>query len=122
MCNHIKNKEEMWKWWKDEDDKTMLECKDKDGMTPLLTATASGSVGAVNSFIGRPDDDDEPDCIDEQFYADVSATDSRECNAIHLAVENGDVNVLKVRLATFVIVRICKCVHANYAVQKCCIV
>ena len=38
MCNHIKDGEVMWKWWKDEDNQTMLECKDKDGMTPLLTA------------------------------------------------------------------------------------
>ena len=116
MCNRIEDGETMLKWWKDEDDKTMLECKDKDGMTPLLTATASGSVGAVNSFIVKPGDD-QPDGDDEQFEANVSAADSRECNVIHLAVENGDVNVLKVRWAMFVIVYICKFAHANYAVQ-----
>ncbi|XP_065898915.1 transient receptor potential cation channel subfamily A member 1 homolog isoform X2 [Dysidea avara] len=110
MCkDKDKNKTTMLKWWKDEDDKTMLECKDKDGMTPLLTATVFGSIGAVNLFIVKPGDDepvgkpsdgeqdDEPgdDANDDKYNANVSATDNRECNVIHLAVENGDVNVLK---------------------------
>jgi len=75
---------------------THLEHKDKHKKTPLLTATASGSVKAMRALVAS-DDQIDADYDDEQYEAFISATDNRERNVIHLAVETGDVNVLKVR-------------------------
>jgi len=88
-----------------------LECKDKDHKTPLLTATAFGSVRAMDVFVPKvlvPKDDqidfdENDDDDDEKYDALVSATDNRDSNIFHIAVETGDVNVLKVRWITFVI-------------------
>ena len=79
-----------------------LEHEDKDKRTPLLTATASGSVEAMHLFAtgyGMEDDDQHDYRMedDDQYEAIISAVDSKECNVIHLAVETGDVNVLKVK-------------------------
>lgn len=113
MFNRKKDKETMLEWWKDEDDKTILECEDKDGRTPLLIATASGSVSAMNIFVGKPCDN-ETDAGDEKYNAVVSATDNRDSNVVHIAVETGDVNVLKVR---WMIIVICICRFPMVVIQ-----
>ena len=69
-----------------------LEFKDKDGKTPLLTATAFGSVEAMDLLV--PAGTDVPDGV--RYSAVDSATDGCNNNVIHLAVETGDVSVLKV--------------------------
>ena len=75
-----------------------LECEDKDRKTPLLTATAFGSVGAMDVFVLKDDQIDAGfDDDDKKYNALVLATDNCESNIIHLAVETGDVNVVKVR-------------------------
>jgi len=84
-----------------------LECKDMGHKTPLLTATAFGSVGAMDVFVVKDDQIDAGlDDDDKKYDALVSATDNRESNIIHLAVETGDVNVVKVRWTLFVFLKL----------------
>ena len=80
-----------------------LEHRDKDHRTPLLTATASGSIEAMCSLVEGSDQTDGDSGNDGKYDATKSATDNRKCNVIHLAVETGDVNVLKVREIMFLI-------------------
>ena len=65
-----------------------IEQKDSDKMTPLLAAVASDNIQTTQILI--------------ESGADVTVIDRHNKNVVHFAVDNGAVEMLKVRIPVYV--------------------